>query len=54
MNQDDDNDRIEDSLDNMSNMKLRQSSLEKHQKELIQVKQKFITLLEKLQASDTR
>lgn len=50
-NEDQDNDRIQDSLDNMSNLKLRQSSLQKHRVELIQVKQKFIGLLEKLQTS---
>lgn len=44
-------DRIEDSLDNLNNNKLRQSSLDKFRTLLAQIKQKFVSSLEKLQSS---
>jgi hypothetical protein len=47
-------DKIEDSLDNLNLNKLRQSSMDKYKLQIIQVKNKFVNSLEKLQSSETR
>jgi hypothetical protein len=44
-------DKIEDSLDNLNLNKLRQSSMDKYKLQIIQIKNKFINSLEKLQSS---